>query len=309
MPTRTEHATMPGATADISNITDLTDKPLQELPDYNNLHEDRVSSLPTYESATRLHTVPTGLSSTADEGAMDNKFLQVLPGYDEIDNEDKAAAELSLPPYETASKSNTTNTTNTTQHNEHNTTDATQQHTTQQTQHNEHNTSVIPSASTCLCSSATPKLHQLDCLEENGKKVKLIDATAAFWDKVAIRLHFEGRDIARIARDHHQQSVLAATTVFIEWLDGKGRQPPSWAVLIKALKETELFTDIVNNLECILGISDDFIAHNKPQEAVVSSCSKSYDLRYQYDIHKMLSIQLHQCYLNLSVTETILSYP
>ena len=53
-----------------------------------------------------MHTVkqsaPTGLSSTADDDATDNKSL---PGYDEID-EDKAV--LSLPTYETASKLNTT---------------------------------------------------------------------------------------------------------------------------------------------------------------------------------------------------------
>ena len=137
----------------------------------------------------------------------------------------------------------------------------------------------FPITGTGLSASATPELHQLDYLEGNGRKVlKLIDTAAALWDKVALKLHFEGRDIARIARDHHQQSVLAATTVFIEWLDGKGRQPPSWAVLIKALKETELFIDVVNDLECILGISDDLIVSDEPQEVLSSLCSKSHDL-------------------------------
>ena len=97
-----------------SVIADNTDKPLQELTEYDNLDEDKISSLPTYETATRLHSfkpsVPTGLSSAADElqdDAVDNKSLQVLPGYDEIDG-DKAAAMLSLPTYEAASKLNTT---------------------------------------------------------------------------------------------------------------------------------------------------------------------------------------------------------
>ena len=118
-------------------------------------------------------------------------------------------------------------------------------------------------------------------MEGNGKKVKLIDTAAAVWDKVALRLHFKGCDIARIARDHHQQSALAATTVFSEWLDGKGRQPPSWAVLIQALKETELFLDVVNDLECILGISDDLIPYNinETREVLSSTCSKYYDLK------------------------------
>ena len=131
---------------------------------------------------------------------------------------------------------------------------------------------------TDLSASTTPELHQLDYLEGNGKKIKLIYTAAALWDKVALRLHFERRDIARIARDHHQQSISAATTVFNEWLDGKGRQPLSWAVLIKAFKETELFTDVVNDLECILGINDDLIANDEPQEVLSSLCSKSHDL-------------------------------
>ena len=113
-------------------------------------------------------------------------------------------------------------------------------------------------------------------MEGNGRKVKLIDTAAAVWDKVAIRLHFERHDIARIARDHHQQSVLAAKTVFTEWLDGKGRQPPSWAVLIKALKETEtdLFIDVINDLECMLDISDDLTMH-KPEQ-ILSPHRKSH---------------------------------
>lgn len=111
-------------------------------------------------------------------------------------------------------------------------------------------------------------------MEGNGKKVKLIDAAAAVWDKVALRLHFKRHDIATIARDHHQQSVLAATKVFSEWLDGKGRQPPSWAVLIQALKETDSFPDVVNDLKCILDISNDLITHDEPQKILSSSCSK-----------------------------------
>jgi hypothetical protein len=115
-------------------------------------------------------------------------------------------------------------------------------------------------------------------LEGNGKKVELIDAVAALWDKVALRLHFKRYDIDRIARDHHQQSVSAARTVFTEWLNGKGRQPPSWAVLIKVLQEIEFkFTDVINDLERILGISHDDLT--EPQEVlrVSSLCSKFHD--------------------------------
>ena len=99
--------------------------------------------------------------------------------------------------------------------------------------------------------SPVSELHQLDLLERNGRTVRVIDAAAAIWDKVALRLHFEHHDITRIERDHHQQSVLACQTVFGEWLEGKGCQPTSWDTLIKALREAGL-SEIVSDLECVL---------------------------------------------------------
>ena len=152
-----------------------------------------------------------------------------------------------------------------------------------------------------------PKLHQLDYLERNGKKVKLIDAVAAHWDKVALRLHFEGYDRDRIARDHHQQSVSAATTVFTEWLNGKGRQPPSWAVLIKALQETELFTDIINDLECILGISNDDLTESQEPLHVSSLCSKSHDtgIMTLISIHIFIIILYLQLYQRMIQKEKL----
>ena len=89
----------------------------------------------------------------------------------------------------------------------------------------------------------------------------MIDTVAYIWDRVAFRLHFNGCDIKRISRDHHQQSILACKTMFCEWLDGKGRKPTSWNTLIEALKEVEdsdienkaEISKIATDLECILG--------------------------------------------------------
>ena len=83
----------------------------------------------------------------------------------------------------------------------------------------------------------------------------MIKEVAAMWDEMALRLHFEANDIARIERDHHWQSVQAARVVFSEWLEGKGRQPKTWHTLIAALDEMG-FQDISNDLEIIFDVSD-----------------------------------------------------
>ena len=100
---------------------------------------------------------------------------------------------------------------------------------------------------------AVPKLHQLHLLERHGKTVKVINMVAAVWDSVALRLHFDSNDIARIKRDHPQQCIQAAITVFSEWIKGNGRQPSSWHTLIEVLKETRL-QSVASDLENIFGM-------------------------------------------------------
>ena len=88
--------------------------------------------------------------------------------------------------------------------------------------------------------SSLPKLHHLDLTEGNGKTVRVIKQAAAKWEAVATRLYFESHDIGRIREDYHQQTVKACRTVFIEWLEGKGRTPTTWNTVIKALEEADL---------------------------------------------------------------------
>ena len=88
--------------------------------------------------------------------------------------------------------------------------------------------------------SSLPKLHQLDLIDSNGKTVRVIKQAAAKWESVATRLYFESHDITRIREDYHQQSIKACQTVFIEWLEGRGRKPTTWDTVIKALDEANL---------------------------------------------------------------------
>ena len=88
--------------------------------------------------------------------------------------------------------------------------------------------------------SSTPKLHELDLLEDGGKTVRLIDMVAAKWDRVAIRLHFETHEIERMRQDALFQTRAACQSMFGKWLEGKGRKPTTWATLITALQEAGL---------------------------------------------------------------------
>ena len=67
----------------------------------------------------------------------------------------------------------------------------------------------------------------------------MISRAAAVWEKVATRLHFEGHDILTIRKNEHQAED-ACRTMFIEWLEGKGRTPTTWETVIKALEEAKL---------------------------------------------------------------------
>ena len=82
----------------------------------------------------------------------------------------------------------------------------------------------------------------------------MIKQSAAKWESVATRLHFESHDIIRLREDYHQQTSKACQTVFIEWLQGKGRKPTTWDTVIKALMEADL-SELAGDLKFVLHAS------------------------------------------------------
>jgi hypothetical protein len=95
-----------------------------------------------------------------------------------------------------------------------------------------------------------PHLHELDLFTGKGKTVNVIDKTACAWEKVAIRLHFEGHNISRIKRNE-RQAEDACRTMFTEWLEGKGRTPTTWGTVIQALNEARQ-GELAEDLEEVL---------------------------------------------------------
>ena len=98
--------------------------------------------------------------------------------------------------------------------------------------------------------TSKPRLYELDRIKGNGKAVKVIDRTAAHWERVATTLHFEGHEIKTIRADYHQCED-ACRNLFIEWIDGKGRQPKTWETVISALNEAD-FGDVSSDLSDVL---------------------------------------------------------
>ena len=96
-----------------------------------------------------------------------------------------------------------------------------------------------------------PELHELDLLGGKVKTVHVIDSAAHKWDKLATRLYFKFDDIKRIEKDYSSQAVNACRQVMGEWLGGKGREPVTWATLIKVLNEAGL-SQLSADLEDIL---------------------------------------------------------
>ena len=80
--------------------------------------------------------------------------------------------------------------------------------------------------------------------------MNVINKTAHAWEKVATMLHFEAHDISRIRKDE-RQAEDACRTVFIEWLQGKGRTPTTWGTILQVLNEAEQ-GELANDLEEVL---------------------------------------------------------
>ena len=116
--------------------------------------------------------------------------------------------------------------------------------------------------------TSRPHLHELDHITGSGKTVNVIDKVAYVWEKVATRLHFEGHDISRIQRNEHRAED-ACHTMFVEWLEGRGRTPTTWETVLKVLEEAKQ-RELAKDLKEILGIN-----LNTPKKSNQKTCRLS----------------------------------
>ena len=62
------------------------------------------------------------------------------------------------------------------------------------------------------------------------------------WEDFTIYLDFDetGRILDSIAKDHPLDVEECRTQMMREWLEGRGRQPATWATLINLLKDAKM---------------------------------------------------------------------
>ena len=84
-----------------------------------------------------------------------------------------------------------------------------------------------------------PTLLQLTLLKSpSGERVEIISTLAPDWKDFGIQLDFDdtGRTLDRIDREHPLRPIDCCTQMMREWLEGRSRQPATWATLIDLLK-------------------------------------------------------------------------
>ena len=96
-----------------------------------------------------------------------------------------------------------------------------------------------------------PTLLQLTHLVTlSGKKVEIIKHIAPEWKTVGIHMNFDptGYTIDTIAASNPLKPVACCTDMMKEWLGGRGRQPATWATLVKILRNAE-FSVLADDME------------------------------------------------------------
>ena len=80
--------------------------------------------------------------------------------------------------------------------------------------------------------------------------MEILATIAAHWQDFGYLLDFDetGRTIDRIAREHQLRPIDCCAAMLREWLEGRGRQPATWATLIDLLKDADI-NDLAQQLE------------------------------------------------------------
>ena len=82
----------------------------------------------------------------------------------------------------------------------------------------------------------------------------MFEGTASKWDRIALRLYFDGNTISQLWTESQHNQLRACQNVFAEWLSGKEglRTPRTWSTVTQALQEANLGR-LAEELKDILG--------------------------------------------------------
>ena len=93
-----------------------------------------------------------------------------------------------------------------------------------------------------LNTDSQPTLTKLFMLRTaEGKKIKIIERVAPFWQSLGDQLEFDesGSKLSLIEAEHPTDPVGCCRAMFQHWLNGNGVTPCSWGKFIELLKDLD----------------------------------------------------------------------
>ena len=83
-------------------------------------------------------------------------------------------------------------------------------------------------------------LDTLTCLKsKSGVRINIIDEIAPHWIHFSLKLGISGPAVLGIEKKWPYDERSCCREVMEMWLIGKGRQPPTWELLVKTLQECD----------------------------------------------------------------------
>ena len=93
------------------------------------------------------------------------------------------------------------------------------------------------------CTGATLTMKEMNTLKtQEGERISIIHRIAPKWQRFGNLLQFDsdGHTLDIIAKDHTTDGCVACCQEMVGlWLQGKGRQPVTWALLLELLEDME----------------------------------------------------------------------
>ena len=73
----------------------------------------------------------------------------------------------------------------------------------------------------------------------SGRVIRVVEEVSVDWEKLALALHFRGT-VIRAVRENKREVEAACRRILERWsLDGEGRQPATWEILVECLEDIE----------------------------------------------------------------------
>ena len=95
-----------------------------------------------------------------------------------------------------------------------------------------------------------PELLKLTCTDGRVVNIPMEIATKYVWFGTLLLDDRNGSSIKTMARKHHYDAEEINTEIFQKWLSGRGKQPVTWATLVKVLRDIELST-LAGDIEAV----------------------------------------------------------